>query len=163
MTTTYMESHSVDGLTVDHKNLMISLKKVPVNSIILTRCLSELSDADVNVDIITQTAPVKNAFDVSFVVLERDLEKVKDIVNALGEEYPEIKITINKDITRLSVSGIGMRTQSGVAAKFFQVLADNDVQILMITTSEIRISCIIKIEDTEKAVAATKEAFDLED
>ena len=56
-----------------------------------------------------------------------------------------------------------MRTQSGVAAKFFQVLADNDVQILMITTSEIRISCIIKIEDTEKAVAATKEAFDLED
>ena len=78
-------------------------------------------------------------------------------------EYPEIKITINKDITRLSVSGIGMRTQSGVAAKFFQVLADNDVQILMITTSEIRISCIIKIEDTEKAVAATKEAFDLED
>ena len=159
MTTTYMESHSVDGLTVDHKNLMISLKKVPVNSIILTRCLSELSDADVNVDIITQTAPVKNAFDVSFIVLERDL----DIVNALGEEYPEIKITINKDITRLSVSGIGMRTQSGVAAKFFQVLADNDVQILMITTSEIRISCIIKIEDTEKAVAATKEAFDLED
>ena len=73
MTTTYMESHSVDGLTVDHKNLMISLKKVPVNSIILTRCLSELSDADVTVDIIIQTSPVKNALDVSFIVLERDL------------------------------------------------------------------------------------------
>lgn len=163
MTNTRMESHSVDGLTVDTKNLMISLKKVPVNSIILTRCLGELSEFNVNVDIISQTAPVKNAFDVSFIVLESDLEAVKSIVNSLGNEYPEIKITINKDITNLSVSGIGMRTQSGVAAKFFQILADNNIQILMITTSEIRISCIIKVEDTKKAIAATKAAFKLID
>ncbi|MEG0075636.1 MAG: ACT domain-containing protein [Eubacterium sp.] len=157
----YMERHSVDGLNIDSKNLMISLKRVPVSSFIFNRCLNDLAAANVNVDIITQTAPVKNAIDVSFIVLERDLETVKTIIDALGDEYPEIKITINKDITRLSVSGIGMRTQSGVAANFFQVLADNDIQILMIATSEIRISCIIKASDTDKAVEATKIAFKL--
>lgn len=157
-----MEMHSVDGLTADRDDLLVSLKKVPAGSGVIIRCLKELSEAGVNVDIITQTAPIKKTFDVSFIVLESDLEKVKAIVNALGEAYPEIKITINKDITRLSISGIGMRTQSGVAARFFKVLAENNIHILMITTSEIRISCIIKSEDTEKAVAATREAFDLD-
>ncbi|MEF9918020.1 MAG: ACT domain-containing protein [Eubacterium sp.] len=146
----YMERHSVDGLNIDSKNLMISLKRVPISSFIFNRCLNDLAAATVN-----------DAIDVSFIVLERDLETVKTIIDALGDEYPEIKITINKDITRLSVSGIGMRTQSGVAANFFQVLADNDIQILMIATSEIRISCIIKASDTDKAVEATKIAFKL--
>ena len=157
-----LEMHCVDGISADTNDLMVSLKKVPAGSGIIIRCLSELADAGINVDIITQTAPVKKAFDASFVVLASELERVKAIVNAIGEEYPEIKITINKDITRLSVSGIGMRTQSGVAARFFKVLADNNIRILMITTSEIRISCIIRIEDTEKAVAATRKAFDLD-
>ena len=160
--TTNMEQHSVDGLTVSNQDLMISLKKVPVSSIILNRCLDALSAANVNVDIITQTAPVKNAIDVSFIVYASDLEKVRDIINALGDEYPEIKLVINKDITRLSISGIGMRTQSGVSAKFFQAMADNNVQLLMITTSEISISCIIRNDDAERAIAATKAAFHLD-
>ncbi|MDO4287916.1 MAG: ACT domain-containing protein [Eubacterium sp.] len=159
--TTYMEKHSVDGMAVSDQDLLISLKKVPVGSNILNRCLSALSEADVNVDIITQTAPVKNAIDVSFIVYVSDLAKVRDIINALGEEYPEIKLVINKDITRISVSGIGMRTQSGVSAKFFQAMADNDIQILMITTSEISISCIIRSEDAPRAIEATRAAFQL--
>ncbi len=160
--TTYMEKHSVDGLTVSTQDLMVSLKKIPVTSSILTRCLGQLSDAGVNVDIITQTAPVKNAIDVSFIVFESDLEKVREVINQLGEEYPEIKLVINRDVTRISVSGIGMRTQSGVSAKFFQAMADNDIQILMITTSEISISCIIRSEDADNAIRATKETFHLD-
>ncbi|MPN39093.1 Aspartate kinase Ask LysC [bioreactor metagenome] len=68
---------------------------------------------------------------------------------------------INKEISKLSVVGIGMRSQSGVAAKFFQLLADNNIPMLMITTSEIRISCVIPSELRDTAVMATADAFDL--
>lgn len=159
--TNYMEKHSVDGLSIDCENLMISLKRVPFNNFIMSRLLKELSEAGINVDVISRTAPVMDAFDVSIIVLENELEKVRDIVNTLGDEYPEIKITINKDITRLSLHGIGMRTQSGVAARFLQTFADNDVQVLMITTSEICIACVVKNEDAKKAAEAVRDVFDL--
>ncbi|MDD4691939.1 MULTISPECIES: ACT domain-containing protein [Eubacterium] len=158
---TIMESHSVDGLSIDCENLMISLKRVPFNNFIMTRLLKELAEADVNVDVISRTAPVNNAFDVSLIVLEKELHKVRDIANTLGEEYPEIQISINQDITRLSLHGIGMRTQSGVAAKFLQVFADNDVRVLMITTSEISIACVVKNEDARKAANAVRTVFEL--
>ncbi|MEG2419874.1 MAG: aspartate kinase, partial [Eubacterium sp.] len=83
---TIMESHSVDGLSIDCENLMISLKRVPFNNFIMTRLLKELAEADVNVDVISRTAPVNNAFDVSLIVLEKELHKVRDIANTLGEE-----------------------------------------------------------------------------
>lgn len=159
----FIENHPIDGIEIHNDDLMISMKKVPQSVGILERCLDELAEAKINVDIISQTYPVKNAIDVSFIVKIDALEKVVFIINELGDEYPEIKLNINKNITRLSVSGIGMRTQPGVAAKFFQVMADHNIQILMTTTSEIRISSIIHRHDAPKALTATKAAFHIEE
>ena len=159
--TTNMESHSVDGLSIECENLMISLKRVPFNNFIMTKLLKELADAKINVEVITRTAPVNNAFDVSLIVEDKELAKVRDIVNTLGDEYPEIQLTINRDISRLSIHGLGMRTQSGVAAKFLQVIADHNVRVLMITTSEISISVIVKNEDLQRATDAVRAEFNL--
>jgi aspartate kinase len=159
--TSYMEKHSVDGLSIDCENLMISLKRVPFNNFIMSRLLSELATAGVNVDIISRSAPVDNAFDVSLIVLESALPKVEQIIQGLSQSYPAVQISINTDITRLSLHGIGMRTQSGVAARFLQVFADHGIPILMITTSEISIACIVRNADAKEAVDALREAFKL--
>ncbi|MDD4691940.1 ACT domain-containing protein, partial [Eubacterium aggregans] len=83
------------------------------------------------------------------------------ILDAFKETYPQVEIEVDQDVTKLSVVGIGMRSECGVAAKFFKVLSDLDFPILMITTSEIRISCMIPVSAEKRAVQATAEAFDL--
>ena len=74
----------------------------------------------------------------------------------------QLEQTVNKNITRLNLHGIGMRTQSGVAARYLQVFADNDIQVMMVTTSEICISCIVRNEDAKKAATAIQAAFQLQ-
>ena len=157
----FIEKHSVDGLTIECDNLMISLKKVPFNHFIMNKLLQDLADAQINVDIISRTAPIMNAFDISVIVRETGWEEVEKIVNALGDEYPEIKISMNKDITRLHLNGLGMRTQSGVAARFLKVFADNDVRVLMITTSEIGMACVVKNDGVKQVVEAISKEFSL--
>lgn len=157
-----IEKHPVDNLSIDCESLMISLKQVPFNKNIMSRLLDDLAAADINVDVISRTAPVSSTYDVSLLVPEKDLAKVRDIANDLGNDFKEIKITVNKHITRLNLHGIGMRTQPGVAAKYMQVFADNAIPVLMVTTSEICMSCIVRNEDAKKAVTATQQAFGLE-
>lgn len=160
--TDYIESHPLDGLELDHGVLMVTIRRAPVNSGILNRCLADFAAASINVDVITQTAPVKNAIDASFIVDQASLPQVVEMINRLGDEYPELKLGINKDITAISISGIGMRSQPGVAAKFFRVLADHQIEIMMITTSEIRTTCIIRSSEAERACAAVNAAFDFD-
>jgi aspartokinase len=157
-----IEEHPVDSLSIDCESLMITMHNVPFGEYVMTRLLDDLAAASVNVNIISRTAPVGKTYDVSVIVPERDLAKVREIANNLGDDFPEVGITVNKDITRLNLHGIGMRTQSGVAAKYLRVFAENDIQILMITTSEIAMSCVVKNDDVKRAVTAIQAAFDLE-
>lgn len=158
-----MEKHSVDGLSIDCGSLMISLKRVPFGAYVMIRLLDDLAEADISVDVISRTAPVGDTYDVSIILSEDDLPKTREIINQLGDKFKDISIQLNKNITRFSLHGIGMRTQSGVAAKYFQVFADNDIPVLMVTTSEICISCIIRNEDAKTAAAAIREAFHLDE
>lgn len=157
-----IEKHPVDSLSIDCESLMISLKAVPFNKNIMSRLLDDLAAAGVNVDVISRTAPVGETFDVSLLVPERDMASVREIANDLGSDFKMIGITVNKNITRLNLHGIGMRTQSGVAARYLQVFADNDIQVIMVTTSEICISCIVRNEDAKKAATAIQAAFQLQ-
>ena len=150
-----IEKHPVDSLSIDCESLMISLKAVPFNKNIMSRLLDDLAAAGVNVDVISRTAPVGETFDVSLLVPERDMASVREIANDLGSDFKMIGITVNKN-------GIGMRTQSGVAARYLQVFADNDIQVMMVTTSEICISCIVRNEDAKKAATAIQAAFQLQ-
>ncbi|MGI6109736.1 MAG: ACT domain-containing protein, partial [Eubacteriaceae bacterium] len=108
-----------------------------------------------------QTAPDEDRSDYAFIIDGSDFEVAQRIAERVTASDPHYIAKANRNITRLSLSGIGMRTQSGVAAKFFQVLADSEVPVRMITTSEIRIAVVIADEDAPRAVKAIKNAFDL--
>lgn len=156
-----MEQQAITGLAIDNDELMVSLKNVPLDMNITAQFFSNLAQKSINIDMISQTAPVYGAINISFSAPIEDLPLLRKILYDFMEKYPQVEMDINKDVSKLSVVGIGMRSQSGVAAKFFQLLADNNIPMLMITTSEIRISCVIPSELKDKAVMATADAFNL--
>ena len=156
-----MEQQAITGLAIDNDELMVSLKNVPFDMNITAQFFSDLAKKSINIDMISQTAPVYGASNISFSAPIEDLSELRKILYDFMEKYPQVEMDINKEISKLSVVGIGMRSQSGVAAKFFQLLADNNIPMLMITTSEIRISCVIPSELRDTAVMATADAFDL--
>ena len=156
-----MEQQAITGLAIDNDELMVSLKNVPFDMNITAQFFSDLAKKSINIDMISQTAPVYGAINISFSAPIEDLSELRKILYDFMEKYPQVEMDINKEISKLSVVGIGMRSQSGVAAKFFQLLADNNIPMLMITTSEIRISCVIPSELRDTAVMSTADAFDL--
>ncbi|MGL4607032.1 MAG: aspartate kinase [Eubacteriaceae bacterium] len=156
-----MEGQSITGLAIDNDELMITIRDIPFEKNITSQFFSQFANRSVNIDMISQSAPINDLINISFTAPVGDLDDSKKILEAFKTSYPSIGVFINENITKLSVVGIGMRSQSGVAAKFFELLSDNNIQILMITTSEIRISCVIKSKDKEIAVKATAEAFNL--
>lgn len=157
----YMEGQSITGLAIDNDEIMITIRNIPFEMNITSHLFSQLANKSINIDMISQSAPIDGLINISFTAPASDLEDAKKVLSAFEEKHPGIGIIINENISKLSVVGIGMRSQSGVAAKFFQLLTDNNIQMLMITTSEIRISCIIKSKDRDIAVTATAKAFEL--
>lgn len=152
---------AITGMAVDNDELMISLKNVPYDTNITAQFFSNLAKKSINIDMISQTSPVYGAINISFSAPTEDLPELRNILYDFMEKYPQVEMDINKETSKLSVVGIGMKSQAGVAAKFFSTLESNNVPILMVTTSEIRISCVIPAELRETAVMATADAFNL--
>lgn len=157
----YMEGHSIDYLQVDLDTIMLSIQNVLYETDLLERVLKFFYEEDVNVDVLTQTAPEGRRSDYAFIIDKADELAAQRLAERVTASDPHYICKVDENVTRLILSGIGMRTQAGVAAKFFEVLADANVPIKMITTSEIRIAAIIADEDVRRAVNALQEAFDL--
>ena len=156
-----MEGQSITGVAIDNDEMMITIRDIPFDTNITSQFFSQFATKSINIDMISQSAPIDGLINISFTAPASDLNDAKKILSAFQGKHAGIGVIINEKISKLSVVGIGMRSQSGVAAKFFQLLADNNIQMLMITTSEIRISCIILSDDKDQAVTATAKAFDL--
>jgi aspartate kinase len=156
-----MESKVITGLSASDKDLMVTINHVPYNSKNISKVFGALANKDINIDMISQTAPYHGKVNVSFTAPKTDEDVILNIAKDLKNEFKAIEIDIERDITKLSVVGIGMRSQSGVAAKTFEILAKNDIGFKQVTTSEIRISYTINTEDTTKAVEAIAREFNL--
>ena len=156
-----MEGQSITGVAIDNDEIMITIRDIPFDRNITSQFFSQFATKSINIDMISQSAPIDDLINISFTAPTTDLDDAKKILAAFQEKHPGIGVIINEQVAKLSVVGIGMRSQSGVAAKFFALLADNNIQMLMITTSEIRISCIIPSKDKDLAVTTTAAAFDL--
>ncbi len=157
----YMEGHSIDFLEVDPDVIILSIQNVLYKTDLVERILTFFNDEEVNVDNVVQTAPEGERCDYAFVVDKKDLRVAQLIAERVTASDPHYIATVSEDVTKMILSGIGMRTQFGVAAKFFEVLSKADIDIRMVTTSEIRIAVIIPDEQAKRAVAAVKEAFNL--
>lgn len=156
-----MEGTIITGLAIYNNDAMITLNHVPYGIQNTAQIFEKLANKDINIDMISQTSPKDNHMNISFTVPFSDLEEAKEVISQFCTKYPEIHLGIKDDISKLSVVGIGMRSQSGVAARIFVLLANKNIEVEMVTTSEIKISYVINKKDQDMAINAIAEEFKL--
>ena len=156
-----MEDVVVSGITVNKSEAKITVCNVPDRPGIAARIFKELSSSGVNVDMIVQNVSHIRQTDISFTVSKADVQKTMRITKKVAKSIQSGEVLDDQDIARVSVVGVGMKSHPGVAAKMFDVLAKNKINIEMISTSDISISCIIKKKFAEVAVRALHAKFGL--
>ena len=156
-----MEDVMVRGITLNKKEAKVTVCDVPDKPGEASRLFELLARADVNVDMIIQNISHTKSTDISFTVEEKDLKKTKEVVEQILKKIRAKGVKYDKNIAKVSVVGIGMRSHSGVAAKMFKTLASEKINIGMISTSEIKISVIVEDKNAEKAVKALHKEFGL--
>ncbi len=156
-----MEEVLVSAVTHDKNQARITVIDVPDRPGIAKAIFKPLAEANINVDVIVQNVSHEGLTDVSFTVAETDLPKAVRVIEGVVKEIGAKGYTADERIAKVSVVGVGMRSHPGVAAKMFETLAKEGINILMISTSEIKISCIIEDKYTELAVRALHDAFGL--
>ncbi len=154
-----MEKVAVRGITSSDKEVQFTVVKVPDKPGIAAKIFKALGDAHIAVDMIVQTVSVDGYTDMSFTVPENDAPQAKEIVEKVAKEIGAEKVLMDTNVAKISVVGLGMRSAYGVAGKMFEILAKHNINIKAISTSEIRISCLIDRKYTELAVRALHEAF----
>ena len=157
-----MESVVVSGITCDMNETRITLKKVPDQPGISAKIFSPLAEAEIMVDMIIQNTRSGGETDLTFTVPTADFKKAKEISEEVGRRIGAKEVLTAEDIAKVSVIGLGMKSHSGVAATMFSTLAAENINIRLIATSEIRISCIIKAKYAELAVRVLHTAFGLD-
>ncbi len=156
-----MENIVVRGVTANKKEAKITIFGVPDEPGIAAKIFKKLAGEDINVDMIVQGVGEGAKSDISFTVMEEDLERTKKSADKIVKETGAREFSASSDVAKVSVVGLGMRSHSGIASKMFQALAAEGVNIEMISTSEIKISCIIKRNQADKAVRALHKKFGL--
>lgn len=156
-----MEDIVVSGVAINKNEAKVTICDVPDKPGLAARIFKDLARADINVDMIVQNVSRTGATDVSFTVPASDLNKTIKTAKETSRKIDAGDITVDNDIAKVSIVGIGMRSHSGVAADMFEALADKGINIEMISTSEIKISCVVKKELGPAAVKALHARFKL--
>ncbi len=157
-----MESMLVSGVTYSKNEARITINKVPDQPGVAAKIFLPISDAGIIVDMIIQNTRAGAMTDLTFTVLRTDYDRAMKLLREVAKEIKAESVTGSEDIAKVSIVGVGMRNHSGIASTMFQILAKDGINILMISTSEIKVSCIIEEKYTELAVRALHEAFALE-
>jgi len=157
-----MEKMVVTGVAHDVNEARISVVSVPDRPGVAREIFKPVSDAGISVDMIIQNASEEGLADLTFTVSKRDYNKTLELVKKVAEKLGAKEVRGDKNIAKVSVVGVGMRSHAGAAATMFDALAAEGVNILMISTSEVKISCVIEEKYTELAVRVLHKAFGLE-
>ena len=157
-----MERPVVSGISSLDNEAKLTIRGVPDLPGVAAKILSPISDFGIEVDVIVQNIGAENTTDFTFTVDQKDASSAEEILKNTSKSLGGGSIEMDDDIAKVSIVGRGMRGQSGIASKMFQVLADNEINILMITTSEIKISVVIQKDLMKKAVNALHDAFQLD-
>ena len=157
-----MERVAVSGLSGDRNQAKITVIGVPDRPGIAARIFGPVAEADIIVDMIIQNVGQGSLTDVSFTVPRADLGKAVGLTQRVAKEIEAKSVEVTEAIAKVSLIGAGMRSHSGVAARMFEVLSGEGVNIMMISTSEIKISCVIEEKYLELAMRSLHSAFGLE-
>ena len=156
---TTMEGVVVTGIVYDKNEAKIAVLGVPDTPGTAARILTALADADISVDMIVQNVSQSGLADLTFSVSKTDLDKAQAITAKIAEELNAREIVADRNISKVSIVGLGMRNHAGVAARMFTALAFNNINIQMISTSEIKVSVAIDEKYTELAVRVLHDIF----
>jgi aspartate kinase len=157
-----MEDPIISGVVTDLSEAKVTVHGVPNRPGISAALFEPLAAANVNVDMIVQNTGVDGSTDISFTAPIADLRIATEVVTAVVADIGAKGVTSDSDVAKVSVVGAGMRTSPGIAAKMFRVLANESINIEMISTSTIRISIVVAAGDVERAARALHTAFDLD-
>jgi aspartate kinase len=158
-----MEKVVVSGVTYNKNEAKIEVMRLPDIPGVAAKLFQPIADANIVVDMIIQTSSIeKGCADVAFTVPKSDFAKTLQIVKETTKDFGGKEVKFNEDIAKISIVGVGMRSHSSVATQMFSALAKEGINIHMISTSEIKISCIIDSKYTELAVRALHDAFELD-
>lgn len=156
-----MEQAIISGVTHDDSEAKVTVVGVPDRPGIAATVFRALADAQVNVDMIVQNVSTQGHTDISFTVPSDNLANARSVIERLVKDVEATGFSSDENVGRVSLVGAGMKTNPGVAATMFETLANAGVNIEMISTSSIRISCVVAAGDLEKAVLVLHEAFAL--
>jgi aspartate kinase len=157
-----MESMLVSGITYSKKEARITIKKVPDQPGIAAKIFLPISDAGILVDMIIQNTHDGQLTDMTFTVPRSDYDRAMALLKTVAQEIGADSVTGDKNIVKVSIVGVGMRNHSGIAATMFQILAKEGINMMMVSTSEIKVSCVIAEKYAELAVRALHDAFALD-
>ncbi|MEW6543736.1 MAG: aspartate kinase [Nitrospirota bacterium] len=157
-----MERVLVSGVTGDRNQAKLTIIGVPDRPGIAARIFGPVAEANIVVDMIIQNVSQASLTDISFTVPRADLRKAVDLVQRIAKEIDAKSVAVTEAIAKVSLVGVGMRSHSGVAARMFEVLSREGINIMMISTSEIKISCVIDEKYLELAMRALHGAFGLD-
>jgi len=157
-----MEQAIISGVTYDISEAKITIRDVPDRPGVAATVFTRMSDANVNVDMIIQNVSEDGSTDISFTAPKTDLARAKRAVEDVVSELHARTWSVDESVAKVSLVGAGMKTHPGVAAQMFRALAEADVNIDMISTSSIRISCVVEGDKVEQAVRALHTSFGLD-
>ena len=157
-----MERPIVSGISSIDSEAKLTIRGVPDIPGVAAKILGPISDAGIEVDVIVQNISAENNTDFTFTVDKSDALQAENILKHASDSLGGGSVEVDDDIAKISIVGRGMRAHAGVASKMFEALAASEINILMITTSEIKISVVIKKSEMKNAVKSLHDAFDLD-
>ncbi len=147
----------ITELNISDNITLITLNNIPIDHKIIARILTALAQSELNVDMISQTSPLKGKINISFTISDNDLFTAISTLKEFKKQITDLRIEVNSNNAKISLYGEQMKSMPGVAAKTMELLSENDVDIKMITTSEVDISYLIYASDLSEALDALKE------
>lgn len=156
-----MEKEVVSGVTYDRDQAKITVIHVPDRPGAAARLFTPLSERNIVVDMIIQNASILGHTDLTFTVSRKDVREATRIISDVVRDVGAEKLEVDDNVAKVSIIGVGMISHSGVAARMFETLAREGINIMMISTSEIKVSCVVEAKYTELAVTVLHNAFDL--
>ena len=157
-----MEQPVVSGIAFNRDEAKITIRGIPDNPGVASKIIAPIGEANIEVDVIVQNVASDNTTDLTFTVHRNEMHRARTVLDPIVAELGIKQLVTDDTVAKVSIVGVGMRSHAGVAAKMFKALAEQSINIQMITTSEIKISVIIEESHTESAVRSLHQAFELD-
>lgn len=156
-----MSDRSVTSMSTLYNVALVAVDNLPNDLTVLSSILSRIAEENINIDMISQSPPYKGKTNISFSMPADSIVRIIELLNGFKATFPHLHAGIDSNSMKISVFGEGMKETPGVAAKLFRLLAENEIEVKLVTTSEVDISFLIYDKDADKAITALSKEFNV--